>query len=815
MFNIYVQVILNNNSKSTDRVYTYGVDPCFESKVSIGKRVKVKFGHNKHILDALIVSLSKNSNLDDSKIKSILDVIDEKPIIKEEMVKLCFWIRERYLCKFSDAIRLMVPSGIKYEHNIIINVISSGFSEISLNEKEGDLLNILKNGSIELNSLKKLYVGQDLYPLIQSLKEKNIIEIINEEKFKKNFSQEKIIFLKDEHKSLNDYDIKKTEAQINIINYLKENGKTNIKNVINNLNVSSSVINNLIKKEIIVCEMVLYEKNENQEDHILNEIKNEKNINLNQEQKNAVHEIIYNKNNVFLLHGITGSGKTEVYMEIIEYYQKRNKQSIMLVPEISLTAQTIERFKKRFGNKIAVFHSRLSKKEKFIEWNKVYKKEVDVIIGARSAIFLPISNLGAIIIDEEHEDSYKSSTAPKYDTVEVAIRMSVLLGAKIILGTATPSLNTYNMVLKDQIELIELKNRAQNAHLPEIQIIDMGKELDKGNNTIISEKLYENIKLSLQKKEQVIIFLNKRGYSAFISCKKCGYVIKCDRCDVSLTYHLKNNILKCHYCGSSKKLITSCPECGSDKIDLFGAGTQQIEKLITHLFPNAAVARMDMDSMTKKQSYEEIYDDFKNRKIDILIGTQMLAKGFDFPEVTTVGVISADAILNLPFYNASEKTFQLLTQVSGRAGRAEKKGKVFIQTYEPENFIINAAKNNDYNLFLNEELKLRKEFAFPPFINIINICLISKNEYLVNSIANQKYEELMSKVSDLIESRNLLLYRPIPHTIYKVNNEYRVNLFMKSSNNILSKLKNLIRNVYMENDIENIKISININTDTV
>ncbi|MGB4438530.1 MAG: primosomal protein N', partial [Sedimentibacter sp.] len=512
---------------------------------------------------------------------------------------------------------------------------------------------------------------------------------------------------------------------------------------------------------------------------------------------------------------VTGSGKTEVYMNVIEQHRKLNKQSIMLVPEISLTVQTIDRFMKRFGNRIAIFHSRLSKKEKFIQWNKVYNREVDVIIGARSAIFAPVQDLGVIIIDEEHEDSYNSSTSPKYDTIEVAIKMAYILNGKVILGSATPSVNTYYMAMKDQIEILELKKRVNNVPMPYTKIINMSNELDKGNNTIISEELYESIKTSLGKKEQIILFLNKRGYSGFVSCKKCGYVARCERCDVSMTYHIKGNMLKCHYCGRTRKMLTVCPQCGSDKIEQFSIGTQQVEELVKHLFPKASIERMDFDSMINKESYENIYNDLKNGKIDILVGTQMLAKGFDFPNVTTVGVLSADALLNLPFYNSSEKTFQLITQVSGRAGRGDKKGKVYIQTYEPENFIVNAAKNNDYVSFLHEELRLRKEFAFPPFINIINICLLSRNEELVVKTANEKYNELKLLVHDLVTERSLLLYRPIPHSIYKINDEYRINLFIKVSNHSISELKKYIRSVYLDKDIENIKISININTNTV
>lgn len=805
MYNKFVQVILNNNSKSIDQLFTYGVPREFEDSIQTGKRVKVDFGRNKHMIDALVVSVDDSCNLPQGKIKAILDILDDTPVVSDEMIKVIFWIRERYICKYSDAIRLVIPSMIKYEHNITIKALNSEFAELTLNEKENELLTIIKCGPIELEKLKKLYTNNDIYTLLSSLKEKHIIEVTSKDEVKGKSAYERYVSLF-EDKDINDYNINKTENQVKIINYLKENKKANIKKLSEDVNVSSAIINNLIKKSILKVEYILYSQEE--------ELCTEKGFCLNEEQQNASDAIITSENKVFLLHGVTGSGKTEVYMDIIEHYIKQNKQSIMLVPEISLTTQTIDRFQKRFGNKIAVFHSRLSKKEKFIQWTKVYNHEVDVVIGARSAIFAPIKNLGVIVIDEEHEDSYISSTSPKYDTIEVAIKMAHIFNGKVILGTATPSISTYYMAMKQQIEKIELKKRVNNQ-MPDIKIINMSNELDKGNNTIISEELYENIKSSIKKNEQVILFLNKRGYSGFVSCKKCGYVARCDRCDVSMTYHTKGNMLKCHYCGRTRKMMFECPKCGSDKIDQFSAGTQQVEKLVKQLFPKAITERMDFDSMTDKDAYENIYNEFKEGNIDILIGTQMLAKGFDFPNVTTVGVLSADAILNLPFYNSSERTFQLITQVSGRAGRGTKKGNVFVQTYEPENFIINAAKNNNYEVFINEELKLRKEFAFPPFINIINICLISKNEELVNKTAYEKYEEIKELVKDMVKERSLLLYRPIPHSIYKINDEYRINLFIKSSNHALQELKKILRMVYMDKDIENIKVSININTDTI
>ena len=560
MYNSFVQVILNNNSKSTDQIYTYGVPNTLEGLAEEGKRVSINFGRGKNLIDGLIVSLSSTCDYPVEKIKPIIEVIDETPLVSKEMIKIIFWIRERYICKYSDAMRLILPAET-----------------------------------------------QSVY--------------------------EKYVFLK-ENKEISDYNINKTPNQVKVIEYLKKHQIVSLGKLVEDLKISKAVINNLIKKDILKEKLVI--DNFSKKDFNLTAP-----LCLNEDQKKACETILESDKKAFLVHGVTGSGKTEVYMHIIEEYLKKNKQSIMLVPEISLTAQTIDRFEKRFGDKIAVFHSKLSKKEKYIQWLRVYNKEADIVIGARSAIFAPVSDLGVIVIDEEHEDSYISSTAPKYDTVEVAIKMAHMMGGKVILGSATPSLNTYHMAMKDQIELIEMRKRVKDARMPQMKIIDMSEELDKGNNTIISEDLYESIKTSLKNKEQVILFLNKRGYSGFVSCKKCGYVVRCQRCDVSMTYHIQGNLLKCHYCGRASKMIYTCPRCGSDKIDQFSAGTQHVEKLVRQLFSHAAVERMDMDSMTDIDSYESIYKDFKDKKIDILIGTQMLAKGFDFPDVTTVGVLSA------------------------------------------------------------------------------------------------------------------------------------------------------------------------------
>ncbi len=743
MYKKFVQVIINNNSKSTDTIYTYGVPDKLLNHVMVGKRVKITFSRVKDTMDALIVKIISQTDVPIDKIKPIIDIIDDEIIVKPELIKLAVWMRERYICKYSDVIRLMVPSQIKYEH-----------------DKENKLI------------------------------------------------KEKIIYLVDRDKPIDEYNLKKSSKQIIAVEYLKSVDNILLKDFTEKTGISNAVINSLISKGIVAVDEKLYLEDETDKDKLY--------INtLNSEQKQCYDEIINSTDKAYLLHGVTGSGKTEVYINLINYYRKLGKQSIMLVPEISLTNQIVERFEKSFGKKVAVFHSKLTTKQRYIQWKKVLDNEVDVVIGARSALFAPIKDLGIIIVDEEHEDSYKSSTSPKYDSVETAIRRAYIENCKVVLGSATPSLKTYNMVNSGHIKLLEIKNRANQANLPEIKIIDMKQEVESGNDTILSRELFKSIRKSLKNKEQVILFVNRRGYSNFISCRKCGNVVKCDNCDVSMTYHMNENKLKCHYCGRTKFVIDKCPECGSDKIQQFGFGTQRAEEFIESIFKDYKVARMDLDSMSSKDSYENIYNDFKNHEIDILIGTQMLAKGLDFPDVTTVGVLSADSLINLPFYNSGEKTFQLLTQVSGRAGRSDKKGYVYIQTYEPENFIVNAAKAYDYENFIKEEAMLRKEFAYPPYLNIINICTISKFEDDLKKFSFDSYEILKQKIEDKFKGKGVLLFSPTPHSIYRVNNEFRINLFIKVSLKYATELKAIIRELYMEKDVKNIKISINIDTENV
>lgn len=486
------------------------------------------------------------------------------------------------------------------------------------------------------------------------------------------------------------------------------------------------------------------------------------------------------------------------------------KTAIVLVPEISLTPQMLDRFISRFGKeKIAVLHSKLSIGEKYDEWNKIKEGKAKIVIGARSAIFAPVTNLGIIIIDEEHDSSYKSEANPKYDAKQVAKYIAKQNNCPLVFGSATPDINTYYKAKTlGKIELLELTKRANNSSLPKVSIIDLKQELANGNRSMLSRELYQEIEENLKQKRQTILFLNRRGYSTFIMCRDCGYTVKCKNCNISLTYHSYEKKLKCHYCGYEQEIVKVCPECHSEKIRYFGTGTQKLEQEIIKQFPNAKTIRMDVDTVTKKNSHEEILNKFKNENIDILIGTQMVVKGHHFPNVTLVGVIAADSSLNIDDYRANERTFQILTQVAGRAGREQLEGNVIIQTYNPENFAIQCAKEQNYDKFYNTEIALREQLKYPPFSDIILIGFSSLNENEVKQIAEKTYQYFRKMFNT--EEFNVL--KPMPSPIDKIQNRFRWRIIIKG---IMTENANEILNEYLQKfyncTYKNTKVTIEIN----
>lgn len=582
-------------------------------------------------------------------------------------------------------------------------------------------------------------------------------------------------------------DIKFNASQEKILELLKENKKVK-KEVLNKISVSS--VNTLLKKNIL-----LEEKEENYRYNLINEEKIK--FNLNEEQQKVYKEIFkfINTNETFLLYGVTGSGKTNVYMKVIEDVIKNNKTAILLVPEISLTPQIIKRFTSYFSN-IAVLHSGLSDGEKYDEWRKINEGKVNIVIGARSAIFAPLKNIGVIIIDEEHSQTYKQENNPRYNAIDIAKERCKYHNCPLILGSATPSLESFARAKKNVYKLLELKNRYNNNTMPKVEIIDMNKEFKKASG-YFSNTLIDQIKETLERKEQVILFLNRRGYSSFLTCSSCGYVEKCPNCDISLTYHKSSNMLRCHYCGYATKRKKLCPKCQEEFKD-YGIGTEKVEEELKSLIKDAKIIRMDVDTTTTKNAHAKIINSFLEEKYNILVGTQMIAKGLDFPNVTLVGVLNADIGLNFPDFRSSETTFSLLNQVLGRSGRGNKEGKVLIQTFNPEHYAIAYTKNHDYLGFYNEEMKIRNILKYPPYYYICSIKIISKDYNLASKSSYDVVNYLKQNI------KNEIILGPSVCNVFKLNNNYRFQIIIKYKdvNNILEYLTNIEHHYFNKKDIK-------------
>ena len=577
---------------------------------------------------------------------------------------------------------------------------------------------------------------------------------------------------------LNDFSNKKiTEKQQEVIDLFKDSNKLNRDEL---KDVSLSILNTLVKNDILRVE----EEEVYRLDYEIGERKVRKLTSL---QDMAVNNILNTEKRVSLLYGVTGSGKTEVYMELIDKYLKKGLKSIVLVPEISLTPQLIKRFEERFEGNIALLHSALSDGEKYDEYRRIVKGEADIVIGARSAVFAPLSNLGLIIIDECHSDSYKQDNNPRYNAKDVAIKRAKDLGAKVVLGSATPMLEEYARGLKNVFNLVTLDKRVNGKELPKVELIDMNKEVAKSKGHF-SLPLINRIKETIARGEQVILLLNRRGYSSFVTCSNCGESVKCPNCDITLTYHKSSNILRCHYCGYATKYEVTCPKCHEKSLKDLGVGTEKIEEELKEIFPNVRVLRMDVDTTSKKGAHKKIVDTFARGDADILLGTQMVAKGLDFSNVTLVGVINADTSLMLPDFRSSEKTFDLLSQVAGRAGRGEKAGLVVFQTFNPDNYAINYAKDNDYKSFYQEEMKVRKLMKYPPYYYLVSLNISSKDSKLA-LVESKKCEKICLKYLD-----KTVILGPSPASIFKKQNVYYYQLILKYQyqDNIYEVLEKLV-----------------------
>ncbi|HHT98207.1 MAG TPA: primosomal protein N' [Clostridiales bacterium] len=620
---------------------------------------------------------------------------------------------------------------------------------------------------------------------------KTVMPVKKTVKIKEDKTIELIIDKNDAINIYKEYKRKKYKARERILHELIINPKINYNYIIKNLKVSAKTINDLKELKIIDIKSSQIYRNP-----VSNLTLDKKTIELNNEQQYIVDSI--NKDyregirKKYLIHGITGSGKTEVYMGIIDSVIKENKQIIFLIPEIALTYQMVMRFYARYGDRVSIINSKMSLGERYDQSTRAKKGEIDIIIGPRSALFTPFQNLGLIIIDEEHETSYKSETSPKYHAVDVAIKRAELLDASIILGSATPSVETYKKALNGEYELFKINKRAKDAILPHTWIVDLREELKNKNHTIFSNKLRELINDRLSKQEQIMLFLNRRGYAGFVSCRECGHVIKCNHCDISLTYH-NNQKLVCHYCNYDENMPKLCPKCNSKYISSFGIGTQKVEEMVKKEFPNARVLRMDSDTTKNKGAHERILKDFSQKRADILVGTQMIVKGHDYPNVTLVGILAADMSLHVGDFRSSERTFQLLCQAAGRAGRGEIPGEVVIQTYSPEHYSVITASEGDYNGFYSQEILYRNLMMYPPEANILLALIESKDDEQAKQASN-----LLGKaIVEFDKDKSYKIIGPAPAQLTKANDIYRYVIYIKHKEyEELINIKNYLEGYY-------------------
>ena len=652
-------------------------------------------------------------------------------------------------------IRVLVPFGNKKLEGFVLDIKDDSSSNYELKEIEDIVDNeiILNNELLELGKWMQKRTISSLISCYQVMLPKGL-------KAKSNSS---LSIKYDTYYKLKDIDYSSIKGkQKEIIDYIGD--KLVIRKEL--LDISSSALSSLLKKDML--EVVLKE-------HYRLEYKDGKFVKkeLTLEQKKAVNTVINNKENIYLLHGVTGSGKTEVYMEMIDHYLKLGKSCIVLVPEISLTPQMIERFRERFGDKIAALHSALSDGEKYDEWRRIYRGEASIVIGARSAIFAPLKDIGIIIIDEEHSDSYKQSDpCPRYHARDIAIYRASTHKCPVVLGSATPTLESMARACKGVYQYISLPHRVNGKSLPKVTIIDMNSAMKKSRGHF-SIELLDAIKKKIDLKEQVILLLNRRGYSTFVSCKNCGYIFKCPNCDISLTYHKSSNTMRCHYCGYGEKEYQVCPSCGEKSLNPLGVGTQKIEEELLGQLPNARVLRMDYDTTSRKGMHEEMIEKFKNHEYDILLGTQMVAKGLDFSLVTLVGVINADTSLNIPDFRSSENTFSLLSQVAGRSGRSEKSGEVIIQTFNPDHYAIKYAKSHDYLGFYNQEMELRRQLKYPPYYYLCNIRISGRDASFI-------FDEALKIKRSLERNLNsIIILGPSSSGVFRINNIFHYHIIIK------------------------------------
>ncbi|MEF9952510.1 MAG: primosomal protein N' [Clostridium sp.] len=795
MICIIASVIVSNSSREVDREFDYLIPEALNEDIEVGSVVVVPFGMYNNYVEGVVIAIKDTSEYSIQKLKSIGDVLHSDLSLSKEDIDLARFIKREYLCTLSDALNLLLPPTKDIRQVVHIEYLKDA---LGLTKKEEAIVNYIKANTLTtLETINKETGLKVKFSDIALLHKKGILNYQKDFQKLKNEKEEFVYFIDDldrcsEFISNSPLKIKKQVEFIKqILNFF--NTPYTLKELKEVFNVSDSIIKSLVEKGLLNKQTRRIFRQAYNRDFLYGKLE------LTTDQKRVIDSILssYRESiNTTVLYGVTSSGKTEVYLNLVERFLEEGYSSIILVPEIALTPQTVERFKGRFHSNVAVLHSRLSDGERFDEYIKIKSGKARVVIGARSAVFAPLKDLKLIIVDEEHESAYKSESSPRYNAKDVAkYRMDKNRGI-LLLSSATPSVESFYKASIGEYNLQIMDKRYNNNLMPSVSIVDMKEELMLGNKSIFSRELYKNIGDSLNNNKQVMLFLNRRGYSTFVSCRKCGYVCECSRCSVTLTYHARQSILKCHHCSLEVKVPNICPKCSSKYIKYFGIGTQRIEEETIKYFSNARVCRMDSDTTSKKGAFDKIYNDFKSEKYNILVGTQMISKGMDFKNVNTVGVMSADISLNAPDYRASERTFQILTQVAGRCGRGEENdsGRVVVQTYTPDHFSIQCAKNHDFLGFYNEEIKIRKILNYPPFSKLIHVVITSSNEkYLKESI-----DKIKEPIKNILGDACVLI-GPSPCIIYKIKDRFRYHFIIKGDTgsikaNILDLLQKNVQN---------------------
>ena len=799
-----------------DLTFSYAIPARLQSFAQHGSRVLAPLGQGTR--EGVIVDLMDEPDLpDDSiEIKNLTDCLDDTPTFSDELLTLTKWMSEYYLSSWGEALRCAAPAAVRTRQNRVVDLLATDEQIADMRQsRQTEILSVLREeDGLSLHQIgRRMGVGiSKLRQALSALQEKGLVELRSNIQSKARPQTVSVVSLAKPISEIEEQ-IPELESrapkQAEMLRILLDcNDETlTTTELTKRANTSLTGLRSLEGKGLVCLESVQIVRNPLS----LDPVPSTQPLTLNPDQATALEAIQgaidSNKRELFLLHGVTGSGKTEVYMQAMASVLDRGKRVIVLVPEISLTPQTVSRFVGRFGSRVAVLHSNLSDGERYDQWQQIKGGAADIVVGPRSAVFAPFPNLGLIVIDEEHETSYKQDAAhPFYHARDVAVKRSELVDCPLILGSATPSLESFYHAQQGEYTLLKLPSRVSNIEMPPVEIVDMREELKRGNRTIFSTSLRRTIEERLSKGEQIILFLNRRGFSTHVFCRTCGYVERCDHCSISLTFHFHAKRMGCRHCGYERPTPQVCPECGSVYIRYFGLGTEQVEQEVVKAFPRARVRRMDADSTTRKDAHQQILDVFRSGEIDILVGTQMIAKGLDFPNVTLVGVISADTALNLPDFRAGERAFNLLTQVAGRSGRSEAGGDVIVQTYMPEHYSIQAAEGHDYLRFYREEIGYREALLYPPLSHAATILLRGEVEAEVIQTANHLLDQLEVFKADRFPS--VEIRGPVPAPLARIRNKFRWHFLLRSED--VEELRELIRCAVSETSSASIDLIVDI-----